>query len=636
MDYETQTQESESISGGLAGDIRGVVADIERRLDRLRRAHGEREREREDLEERSRQLRERSQEIEERANALAGQEADLSQRRAELEAQAEAIGRRQADMDAREAQLAQAVSQAQQRHAEARRALDGERSATTRARAEADNALSEAARREEEAARVAEQARVKLADLEEDRRAIEQTARELDERQRDLDAQAAELADRAGELDAQRRELEARAGELAEQDRRLGELSRALAEREERLGGDSSDLEQQKRWLAEQTAQADMLRARVASLESDLERARSAGQDGADAQQALRDAEEHARHRIEQAVEQAQRQADERAEALEAKLRHAAQTIADLRDRLEEATDGTGSAAAPVDAEHLGRRRRRLRYVREQLRDEGAKLAKASELLRQRTAALQASSPATDKPQAQRRADAGRSHRGLGLMRVGVGMAAAAFAVALLASLSWVAADHVVTPTYRASVGVAHDPRGRAVAEQDLVGWQSALEGLLGDPRFAEFAAEHMRRRGLLGLGDAVAMRRFLEERVAWTSPRPGELRLDVREVGADRAERVADTLAIALIQQANSSRDRRPDGLPSIIDREAAAAGDPLVDQRPMYAGGILGGGLLLCLAVGAVASRRLGRLREQVSLEGHTDLDDMGDQSDKRIAIG
>ncbi len=111
---------------------------------------------------------------------------------------------------------------------------------------------------------------------------------------------------------------------------------------------------------------------------------------------------------------------------------------------------------------------------------------------------------------------------------------------------------------------------------------------------------------------------------------------LEVREKGADRARRVAETLAIALVGQANSARERRPDGLPSVISKEADADARPMTNEQPMYAGGIFAGLALVSAALGGLVSRRVTRVREQAAAEGHTAMDDMGEMAEGRINIG
>ncbi|MFI4917493.1 MAG: hypothetical protein ACIAS6_13425 [Phycisphaerales bacterium JB060] len=608
MDNSTQDHANRPSSTGLTDDIRGVMSDIERRLDRLRVAHADREREREELEARTLLVEQQATEIE-----AARQELAVLQRAHEEAVQAAEA--RFAELDTREAQARTAFAQAKERHDAIRHELAEQQADITRSqeelRASREAFEAERARIEELAAEADQQ----LKDVEEDRAALERTATELNDRQKDLDDQASALADRDREIDDRAKALDARAEQLKEQDRKLAELSRQAAERQEKLSGDSSDLQQQKQWLAEQTKQADLLRSRVKQLEQELQRAKS------EATQAQPDPA-GANEAVAEELEQTQR-----------KLRDAAGMIAELRAQLDDAESAAPVGPVDADAAHLQRRQRRLRYVRASLQQERAKIAKASELLRERSAAMsQQHSPRADSDSAPPPPSGPLA----AFARIGTGMACVAGSIVVLAGVSWIASGELVTPTYAASVTVAHDARGREVMAEDLAGWQTFHEGLMDDPRFYEFAAERMRQRGLLELGNAVSVKTFVEDSVGWASGADGELMIEVREQGADRARRVAETLAIALVGQANSARERRPDGLPSVIAKDAQPDSRPMTNQRPFYAGGIFVGLTLVSAAIGGLVSRRITSLRREVAAEGHTDLDDMGEQQEGRINIG
>lgn len=591
-------------SAGLTEDIRGVMSDIERRLDRLRAAHADREREREELESRSQAVQEHARQLEQARQELAEHQTAHEEAVAAAEA-------RFAELDRREEAARTAFEEAKTRHDATRSELA---QATTELERGREDLTAEREAFQEERTKteqLAEEAAQQVKDVEEDRAALEATGRELDERQRDLDEQASTLAERVREMEARSKGLDERARKLEEQDRKLAELSRQAAEQREQLSGDSSDLEQQKQWLAEQTKQVDLLRSRVKQLEGELATARS---QALDTEETSAEPDESLRAELDQTRE---------------KLRDAASIIAQLREQLDNAD---ASGAVDADDAHLRRRQRRLRFVRQTLRQEHAKIAKASELLKQRSAAF-----AERGTEAPRAAPAPKAKGPIAaLARIGVGMFGVAGAIAVLAGVSWIASGEIVTPTYASSVTVAHDARGREVLAEDLAGWQAFHEGLMEDPRFYEFAAERMRQRGLLELGDAVAVKSFVEESVGWASGRDGELMLEVRQPGADRSRRVAETLAIALVGQANSARERRPDGLPSVISKDAQPDRRPMTNERPLYAGGIFGGLLLASAALGRVVSSRVKKLRQEAAAEGHTDYDDMGEQGEGRISIG
>lgn len=612
MDQSTNEQQQRPNSAGLTEDIRGVMTDIERRLDRLRVAHADREREREELEA-------RSETVEQKAHELEAAAAELADRQREHDEAVAAAEARFAELDQREVRAREAFEQAKAQHDATRSELAQQREQIDRDR-EAVNSEREAFEAERlRTHELAEEAAQQVRDLEEDRAALEATAREIDEKQKDLDGQASTLAERVSELDQQRASLEARAEQLKQQDQKLADLSRQAAEQREKLSGDSSDLEQQKQWLAEQTKQADVLRARVKKLESELETAKEQVTEAAQTQVALAEVDEAVAEELEQT---------------RGKLRDAASMIAKLREQLDQAGSGGSHEPTSANDEHIRRRQRRLRFVRQTLQQEHAKIAQASELMRQRSAALAQQGAGGVATQTETKPAA--TGPMAAIARMGVGMAAVAFAMAVLAGVSWIAAGEIAAPTYAAAVTVAHDARGRDVLAEDLAGWQAFHESLLEDPRFYEFAAERMRQRGLLELGDDVSVKSFIESSVSWVSGRDGELVIEVREQGAGRARRVAETLAISLVGQANSARERRPDGLPSVISKEAAPDERPLTNEQPMLAGGVFVGLTLVSAALGGLVSRRVKRVSEQAAAEGHTAMDDMGEQHEGRINIG
>lgn len=605
MDQNTNEQQQRPVSAGMTEDIRGVMTDIERRLDRLRVAHADREREREELEARSTAVEQQAQELEAAATELADRQREHEQAVAAAEA-------RFTELDQREVQAREAFEKAKAEHDAVRTELAEQRETLETQQAEFE---AEKARTRE----LAEDAGQQLKDVEEDRAALEATAREIDERQQDLDDQASTLAERVREIDQQRVALDARAEQLTQQDQKLADLSRQAAEQREKLSGDSSDLEQQKQWLAEQTKQADVLRARVKQLENELEAAKEQVAEATQTQVASAEIDEAVAEELEQT---------------RGKLRDAAAMIAKLREQLDQSGSDDHATSASADGEHIRRRQRRLRFVRQTLQQEHAKIAKASELMRQRAANMAQQGTVSDGAQSESKPVA--TGPMAAIARMGVGMAGVAVALAVLAGVSWIAAGEIATPTYAASVTVAHDARGREVLAEDLAGWQAFHESLMSDPRFYEFAADRMRQRGLLELGDAVSVKAFVENSVSWESGRDGELMIEVREQGAGRARRVAETLAISLAGQANTARERRPDGLPSVISKEATPDDRPLTNEQPMLAGGVFVGLALVIAALGGVVSRRVKRVSEQAAAEGHAAVDDMGVQHEGRINIG
>ncbi len=120
MDQISSDQQQRLNSAGLTEDIRGVMADIERRLDRLRAAHADREREREELESQSEAVEQRAQQLEAAAN-------ELADRQREHEGAVAAAESRFAELDLREVRAREAFEQAKARHDSTRAELAQQR-----------------------------------------------------------------------------------------------------------------------------------------------------------------------------------------------------------------------------------------------------------------------------------------------------------------------------------------------------------------------------------------------------------------------------------------------------------------------------------------------------------------------------
>src|SRR5690606_33563256 len=121
-----------------------------------------------------------------------------------------------------------------------------------------------------------------------------------------------------------------------------------------------------------------------------------------------------------------------------------------------------------------------------------------------------------------------------------------------------------------------------------LAGWQTFHEEFVADARFIEAAAPQLGRRGITTLAQPGALTADLEANLTAFSPGPGQLTLEYRGEGATRARRVVETLVATLAREASLSRDRRADGLRSVVTDEAAVMGRPISDGRLVYAAGI------------------------------------------------
>ena len=204
-------------------------------------------------------------------------------------------------------------------------------------------------------------------------------------------------------------------------------------------------------------------------------------------------------------------------------------------------------------------------------------------------------------------------------------MALFSASLAISAALSWIVADQVAPATYAATATLTADRNGAPMDEASLAGWQAFHEEFAADPRFIEAAAQQLGRRGIATLAQPGALTADLRAKFSTVSPGSGTLTLEYRGEGATRARRVVETLAATLATQGNLSRDRRADGLKSIVTSEAQVMRTPIEDKRIVYAAGLFALLVGLTLAVGFLAMRQTHAMLKKIRTEAHA-ADDFG----------
>src|SRR5690606_14512370 len=86
------------------------------------------------------------------------------------------------------------------------------------------------------------------------------------------------------------------------------------------------------------------------------------------------------------------------------------------------------------------------------------------------------------------------------------------------------------------------------------------------------------------------------------------------------RARRIVETLTAALATQANLSRDRRSDGLKTIITADPGVMKPPISDGRIVYAAGIFAIFVALTLGIGSLVMRQTYSLMKKIREEGRS----------------
>ena len=457
---------------------------------------------------------------------------------------------------------------------------------------------------------------------------------------------------------AVREQAQALSGQVAERDTRIQELNASLANATGKFREVSVSLKEQAELIGQANAlEAELenrqrtiaeLEARIASgsgngSESEeratvrrqlaaASAAASAGQEQIQARD-KRIAELEAKKSGAKEGRQAaalQKQLDE----LSAELASTRKQNQSLRAKLESAPAGGVPGGVPSEiGEAIVTRWRRLRRMRELLQDQGAKLRQAGDALRGRYEQTEQLSAQREELVAARAAIAEtrkKLERMMSRAAKNRAVAAVFHAVGILAALggiSWAIAGEVAPATYVAQAMIQADEHGGKASDDQLAEWMKFHESLLTDPALIEVAADRMGRRGIETLRTPGALGQRLSVDLNHESRLAGQMVLELRGQGQAKTVRTLDTFLNALVSQANAGKERRPDGLATVIAQAPNTLGGVLSDQRPLYALGIFGVGFGLTAFAGLIIWRRLAAVK--VRFEEESKLDSILDSA-------
>lgn len=292
-----------------------------------------------------------------------------------------------------------------------------------------------------------------------------------------------------------------------------------------------------------------------------------------------------------------------------------------LHEQLRSAHEAAGTGHDP----NAALRRTRLKRQRQLARAQSIKVRRASEALRDRFSQceqiLQKRAKLAEAHQAiaEKEAKLVHKHAKSGAMWLVLGMATL---LGILAGVSWLIAGRVAPGMYAARAVIIADGGSRTLSPDNLDAWQLYHEDLTKDPRLIETVSDRLERRGVKSLAIPGELTRVLESGMETQSPHAGRLEFEFRGLGATHTQRVLDTYVVALTSVANANRVRRADGASTRVEVEAQAMPDPLDQTRLIYAGGILGGGVLLSLFVGLGAYRRLASVKAKFEHDHRVDV--------------
>lgn len=659
MDVELN-RAGDTPAAGRAGedDLLGVIADVERQLAGLKAVRAEREELRKTLESREAAINQRESDLQAIAQRLQAAEREHESRGQELD-RLEAMVREQ--RGAIEAETA-ALAQERERASAEGRKRDEESRTRTQAIQEREQTLKE---REQ---RLAENA----AGLSRQREALEQRAAALSEHEQSLRERESALADQRRQLDQDRQQASAQAAAGATQIKQLekaladakrelarsgeaqasliAELDQTTKAAEESAAGLRSartDADNFKRQLIDRDERIQELGKKLAAATEKLREVSRSIHEQSDALGQARAMEADLKARDERIAELESRiasapvaaagdpQAGERASKLEESLREAhaelAAALADnkrLRAKASSRAKNTGGEVPQEIGEAIARRWERLRLMRSVLKEQGEKIRHAGEALRaryeqceqilkQREELMTARNAITETKRKLERLQT-KAAKG----RAIAGVFYALMVLAGLGGMSWAVAGQFAPATYVARATIAADVRGQSVAQDLVAAWQQYHQAALSDPAMVEVAADRMSRRGIASLSNPGALAQRLKTDMNEQSTTPGQITVELRGRGAGPTTRELETFIAAVVSQSNATRERRPDGLSTIVSEPPNTIGGPIEDQRPVYALATFAIGCGVSLILGVAIWRRLAAAKLRFEEEETADV--------------
>ncbi len=306
----------------------------------------------------------------------------------------------------------------------------------------------------------------------------------------------------------------------------------------------------------------------------------------------------------------------ERVQELENQSSKLLETIEELNTKLEES-----KSESTIHADQWNQNRRdRLAKMRKILAGDAEKIRLATEALRTRyDQCEQVLSKRAELAQAYEEIAAAQRKYQNREVRSGVflGLIGMAAITLVLAATSWFVSGRIAPGVYAAKVTMAAAGGDTKLTEAQMQQWETYITALTSDPRFLEVAADRMKRRGITEFGVPGDLAAEMQNALDVASAMPGTIVMEYRGVGAQRAERVLDTFAVALSSAANNARARRADSSLTIIEDPAKAGADPLDTRRIEMAGMIFGGSMVLTLIFGGVLWKRLSAAKAQFERE-------------------
>ncbi|MBY0312955.1 MAG: hypothetical protein K2W85_12865 [Phycisphaerales bacterium] len=431
-------------------------------------------------------------------------------------------------------------------------------------------------------------------------------SRELSEEVHRCEATITELKQRLHDAESEEAGNDAAAAaalaQVAQRDREIADLRKQI---EEARAGTAAD----------QRAEIELRDERIAALEAQVSQL---------AEQAQAQAQAHAEAAAEN-TEGAGVPPEEiikRDEAIMLLKERLDQVSMERDELLQQAASSESMAQQPIarvndePTEQDLRRRDRLRRYKHLLQSQARKIVAAQNAIQKRHAecemVLQQRQKLTQMAQ-----QLSKIEKRVGGAKARTGAAAAVLYIVatlgILAFMSWHISSKIWPGTYVVKAVVEAESGRRTPAADDLAAWRSDHEQMIKDPRFAEFAAERMFRRGLTASPAAAELSNLLKNDLYIQSSKPGALSVELRGEGAERTTLTLDTIMTALKSFSDTGRDQRANDIGLTVAQAAAAGAEPLMDKRLEKAGAVLAGAALAAGLAGLIIWSRLVRAKRQ-----------------------
>ncbi len=500
--------------------------------------------------------------LSEAQNALADAQAELETLRTQIAQAQSELAARDASVADLESQLANAWSRVEKTSAELRAriaTLEQDLRSARSGAPDAETHAEEIARRDTELARRASELRT-LQD-------------EVDRLRKQIEAHQSSAGSSAADASAG----EALQKELQRRDDAIAEMATHIRNLQESLSAHKAKLAEAQKAAAGGVIDVGAYETRIASLEQQLQEAQQRAQHSAAPASATPQRDQQRRRRLQQFRELLVARAD--------KLRVAQQSVAQQARAVVQARQQAGSAQG-MSRDEL----EKLRSQRQTLAEVHASLEKAERRMIRRWARA----------------------RSVTVMFLFTAVTLTVAAASYFSVMQFAPVPYAAHATVQ-----AFGRPGFPLTDEQYAGWQTFMETALSGDRLLNDVAQRLGQRGMSDLATEASLRPYLAAGLTFEFPEPGMLNLQLVDSDQAQAQRVLETLSLAVVSQTMGSELHRTDGARAKVAVPATVDPAPLQDNRLTLVGYVFGAAMGAVLLVGLVAYGSMGRVRRVLQEE-------------------